>query len=121
MDAGRVEDWLDRYGRAWEARDPDAAAALFTEDATYRETPFAEPLRGAAGVRDYWAGVTELQEDVRFGYELLAVTGDLAIALWTSAFSRAPGGERAELDGVFVLRFGDDGLCRELREWWHAR
>jgi ketosteroid isomerase-like protein len=121
MDAGQVEDWLERYGRAWEARDPGAAEALFAEDATYRETPFAEPLRGAAAVREYWADVTDPQEDVRFGYELLAVTGELAIALWTSTFTRVPGGERAELDGVFVLRFGDDGLCRELREWWHAR
>jgi uncharacterized protein (TIGR02246 family) len=121
VDARHVEDWLDRYGRAWEERDPGAAAALFTEDATYRETPFAEPLRGAEAVREYWADVTEQQEDIRFGYGLLAVTGELAIALWTSTFTSVPGGDRVELDGVFVLRFGDDGLCNELREWWHAR
>jgi hypothetical protein len=23
------------------------------------------------------------------------------------------------LDGVFVLEFSEDGLCRSLREWWH--
>ena len=121
MDPADVENWLSRYGRAWEERDSEAAAALFTENATYRETPFAEPLRGREAVREYWADVTRSQEDIRFGSESLAVTGQRAIALWRSTFSRIVGGERVQLDGVFVLRFSDDGLCCELREWWHAR
>jgi hypothetical protein len=23
------------------------------------------------------------------------------------------------LDGIFLLEFNDEGLCRDLREWWH--
>ena len=37
-----VHEWAARYARAWEEADPDAAAALFTEDATYRSDPFRE-------------------------------------------------------------------------------
>jgi hypothetical protein len=33
--------------RAWEQRDADAAANLFTENATYQENPFGELLRDA--------------------------------------------------------------------------
>ena len=46
----QVQRWLDDYRKAWETRDADAAAALFTEDATYREQPYEEPYRGREGV-----------------------------------------------------------------------
>lgn len=53
-----VGEWLEAYKRAWERRDANAAAALFTEDATYHEKPYDAPLRGAAGVHEYWTKVT---------------------------------------------------------------
>ena len=49
-----VEEWAQRYGRAWEDADEDAVAALFTEDAVYRSAPFREPYRGEAEIRAYW-------------------------------------------------------------------
>jgi len=42
-----VRSWLDAYGRAWETRDPEAVVRLFTEDGTYQETPFVEPMAGS--------------------------------------------------------------------------
>ena len=50
-----LEEWAERYARAWEAADAEAAAALFTEDATYRADPFGDPYQGREGVRRYWA------------------------------------------------------------------
>jgi hypothetical protein len=47
-----VDEWLERYRTAWEQADPDAAAALFTEDAVHRSSPFREPHLGQDGVRD---------------------------------------------------------------------
>ena len=38
--------WLDGYKAAWEDGDPAAVGELFTAEATYRETPFVEPLKG---------------------------------------------------------------------------
>ena len=34
--------WLDAYGDAWESRDPDSAASLFSEDSSYKVTPYEE-------------------------------------------------------------------------------
>jgi hypothetical protein len=53
MTETQLENWLEALGRAWETRDPEAAAALFSERAEYYETPFVEPARGREGVRTY--------------------------------------------------------------------
>ncbi len=119
MTGARLRDWLERYRRAWESRDPDAAAALFSDAATYYETPFGRPAQGKDGVRAYWSGVTEHQRDVKFSYEVLSTTGDTGIARWWAEFTRVPSGVRTRLDGVFLLEFDRSGSCRSLREWWH--
>ena len=116
-----AEDWLTRYGRAWETADPQAAAALFTPDCRYFETPFSEPARGRDGVAGYWQAVPEGQTDVRFGFRVLAVSAPTVIAHWTATFNRRQGGSRVDLDGVFVLEFDEAGLCCTLREWWHRQ
>jgi hypothetical protein len=119
MTEEQLREWLDRYGQAWEACNPDAAAALFSEDAEYYETPFGPPSRGRQGVRAYWAAATGSQRDVSFTHQILSVSADRGIARWAAEFTRLAAGKRMRLDGVFVLDFGEDGLCRTLREWWH--
>jgi hypothetical protein len=114
-----LADWLDRYGAAWEARDADLAASLFSAGATYQVTPYEEPHRGPAGVRAYWADVTAGQRNVQFGYEILAVAGNTGIAHWHAAFDVADSPAHLRLNGIFVLDFDADGRCSRLREWWH--
>jgi ketosteroid isomerase-like protein len=116
-----VEAWLARYKDAWEQRDPDRAAALFSENAPYHETPFDPPKAGRRGVRDYWATVTADQRDVDVKSNVVAVTGRTAVARWSARLTAASNGARVELDGVFILAFDDSGLCKELREWWHVK
>ena len=116
-----VTAWLARYKDAWKRRDPDPAAALFTESAAYHELPFAEPKPGRAGIRAYWASVTEDQRDVAFESRVVAVEGRTAVARWSANLRSASSGARVELDGVFILVFERDDLCSELREWWHVR
>lgn len=121
LDANVLDKWLDAYGAAWEARDPDAAAALFAPGATYRDTPWSEPYSGPDGVRDYWAGVTADQRDVDFQSRALGVIGQTGVAEWSCRFRLDSSGSSVELNGVFVLEFDASGLCTSLREWWHAR
>lgn len=119
MDQPKLAAWLEKYGRAWEACDPEAAAALFSPDAEYYETPFQAPARGPEGVRDYWANATRNQSDVSFAYDIVSVTGARGIARWSANLTRVSTGVRVALDGIFLLEFSGEGLCRELREWWH--
>jgi uncharacterized protein (TIGR02246 family) len=117
----RVAAWLESYEDAWETLDADKAAALFTEDATYRDNPYADPYRGRQGIHEYWTTVTGDQRDVDFSYEVLSVSGDTGIAHWHSEFTQKSSGSGVVLDGIFVLEFTPEGLCRMLKEWWHLQ
>jgi hypothetical protein len=113
-----IRSWLDAYGRAWEDGDADAAAALFGEDATYRSNIFEE-YRGRNGVHTYWTEVTRTQEDVRVRMGSPFVDGDrVAAEFWTTMVN---GGAEITLPGCLLLRFGTDGLCLALREYWHLQ
>lgn len=111
-----VEEWLERYRTAWETADPDAAAALFTEDAVYRSSPFREPHRGHDGVHEYWTGATGGRSDtaVRIGRPITA-GNRTAVEFW--ATMRDDDGE-ITVSGILFLRFAPGGRCEELREAW---
>ena len=114
--------WLDRYRTAWEQRDPAAAAALFTADATYRETPFdPPPFEGREAIRDYWARTVAGQRDVRFSSDVLACADDRGICHWNASFTAAATGAKLELDGIFHCRFADDEHVSSFEEWWHLK
>jgi len=121
MDHESFQAWLEAYGRAWESHDPDAVVGLYSDDLVYYETPFDEPMRGREGIRRYWAEAVAAQRDVKFSADVLAVSGDTGIARWTTSLTRVPSGVQVELDGIFLVTFGDAGRCREFREWWHRR
>jgi len=120
-----VQNWLDEYGRAWIYGNPDHVVSLFSDTATYRETPFDEPMRGRHEIREYWQdGAAEAQEDVEFASQVWAVRNDTAIAGWQARFARKASGARVELEGVFRLVFSkEQGTleCTTLEEWSHSR
>ena len=103
---------------AWEQGDADAAAALFTEDAVYRSSPFREPHIGQDGVRDYWARATASQSDTRVRIGTPVTRGNKTAVEWWATM-RDEGGE-ITLPGILFLRFASDGRCEELRETWNV-
>jgi len=115
--SGTVEDWIEAYRRAWEERDADAAAALFTSDATYRANIFEQPHQGRDGVRAYWESVTSTQTDVRVRMGRPFVEGDrVAVEFWANMKVE---GDDVTLPGCLLLDFDTEGQCRRLREYWH--
>lgn len=110
------QEWLDAYARAWVERDPDAAAALFTPDATYGEQPYQQAFAGRDGVREYWARVTATQSDVRLRYGTPITVGQRTAVEWWATLKN--GGVPITLAGAFILTFDGEGLCRSLREYW---
>lgn len=111
-----LQDWIEGYRVAWEERDPEAAAALFTPDATYRSNIFEEPHQGQDGVRRYWSTVTGPQSEVEVRMGRPFADGSrVAVEFWTTM--RYDGAETT-LPGCLLLDFDDSGLCRRLREYY---
>jgi hypothetical protein len=112
----QVREWAEAYRIAWEKADSEAAGALFTDDASYRSNIYEEPHRERAGVVEYWTGVTAIQSDVTVRMGEPIVDGDRAdVEFWTTMSVE---GAPVTLAGCLLLRFGDDGLCADLREYW---
>ncbi len=118
MDRQAFVTWLDEYKRVWQERDGDGAAALFTADGSYQESPWREPMRGPE-IAAYWRRVAEEQREISFSYEIVATEGDTGVNRWQAAFAHLPSGQRFVLDGVFVVRLTASGRCYAFQEWWN--
>jgi hypothetical protein len=116
----QLGSWLQRFGRAWEDRDSDLAAALFSDDGAYQETPFDEPLRGGQEIGTYWSKLPKAR-DITFTFEILAVTDQWGIAHWRGSYTPIDGTPRLELDGILLVSLDDNGRCRAFREWSNRR
>ena len=111
-----VQQWVDAYADAWRERDAEAAAALFSEDSSYRSHPLQEAHLGSEGVRSYWETVTATQDavDVRMGAPVASDDGRrAAVEFWVRMRNS---GDEVTLIGILFLRFAEDGRCEDLRE-----
>ena len=106
--------WADGYKLAWETDDPVAAAALYHPDCVFRSAPFREPEPPI----DYTTRVypEARAEDVRFG-EPVEEGHRTAVEWWATLM--LPDGEEQAIAGCSVLRFDDQGLVVESRDYWH--
>ena len=117
MDAKK---FLDSYTRAWETKDAELAASLFTKDAIYQETPFEDPMVGADAIRAYWAGATGQQKEIDVLMREPTVVEGTVIAEWGVRYTHIPSGERRELRGILLAEFEGEKVT-SFREYWHRR
>lgn len=114
------ENWLQRYGRAWQARDAHAFTDLFAPDALYYWTPLDDPLKGRDEIAGVFNKAVGRQRDIDFGARVLYVEARLGAAHWSCSFNRVATGARVHLDGVLVVQFAETGKALSFREWWHS-
>ena len=113
--------WMEAYRQASEKGNLKAAAELFSQNAEYYETPFSNPIIGRDAIHRYWSEAAHAQKDVQFSYEILAVNGNLGVALWKGNFINVQSGSQVFLDGVLLVELNGHGQCTKMREWWHRR
>ena len=115
-----IRGTIDTYLRAWMQQDPELIVSIFTDDATYHERVLAEPIRGRAGIRDYWqskvvAGQANI--DARLLNLYPATDGTTVIAEWEAVFDDRVQGLRKRMREVAILEFAGERIA-SLREYW---
>jgi limonene-1,2-epoxide hydrolase len=113
-----VRKLIDIYMRAWTTQDPNLILEIFTPSATYHERVLGEPIRGHAGIRQYWR-TKVVNEQANISAELLSLylDGATAIAEWEARFDDLVEGHRKRMREVAILELDDDRIA-SLREYW---
>ncbi len=112
--------WLTAYGKAWEERDDNAFAALFTAGALYYWMPHEDPKKGRNEIASAFRCATSRQQAISFAFEILSVTTEFGVARWQCEFDRTTTGRRVHLDGIMKISFDKEWKGEEFREWWHT-
>jgi ketosteroid isomerase-like protein len=113
IDRASVEAWIAGYERAWRTAGTGSLAELFREDASYRMSPYEDTARGLDAIGALWERErTGPGEEFELRAELVAVEGDTAVARIEVVYASG-----AEYRDLWIIRFADDGRCREFEEW----
>jgi ketosteroid isomerase-like protein len=119
IDHNAVNNWLTNYLGAWQSYDPEAIGALFSADAKYRYNPFDEPVRGRDDIVADWLAHRDAPDSFAATYWPVAVDGDVAVANGRTTYFEPDGTTvKQTYDNIFVLKFDQDGRCRDFCEWF---
>lgn len=121
MTRKQLNTWLNKLGKAWEEKNPQAILPLFADKFEYYETPYKKPYTTKEGLIKLWQEVPDSQKDIKFGFDIITVTNNMAIAHWQATFTRIKQNKKAVLDGIFLVKLNGQGLATLFRQWWVAK
>jgi hypothetical protein len=96
----------DIFRAAAESKDFSSVEEIFSEDVVFRSPVVFKPYEGREALLVLLGAVVRVFEDFRYVEQV--ETGDAAVLMFEARV-----GDR-DLQGVDILRFGDDGLIREM-------
>lgn len=120
MDRAEFADWIGRYEAAWRSSGTEALSSVFTDDATYRHSPYAEPMSGLAAIGRSWEDERDGPDEVfTMSADVVAVDGDIGVARVVVRYGDPVTQEYTDL---WVVELAD-GLARNFEEWpfWPTR
>jgi ketosteroid isomerase-like protein len=110
-----VSRWLAGYEAAWLAPGTEGLAGLFTDDATYLQSPYEQPLTGVDAIKRMWEDEREGPDEVfALGTEILAVDGPTVVVRVEVCYGDPP---RQEYRDLWVIQLARDGRCTRFEEW----
>jgi ketosteroid isomerase-like protein len=120
-DRAAVSRWLAEYEAAWRTPGTERLASIFSDDITYRQSPYEDPVIGLHRVQRLWDEERTGPDEVfTLTTEILAVDGPTAVV---RAEVRYGDPVQQEYRDLWVMRLGDDGRCHWFEEWpfWPER
>jgi hypothetical protein len=109
--------WRDTWERAWPAKDSEAIFALYADGVEYRALVHRGPELGLAGVRGYLQREFGVENEIECRFGEPVVGGDRAAVEWWASW--VEDGKELTMAGATFLRFDDDGLVVDHRDYWN--
>jgi len=109
---------IDTFGRGWARADVEELMSVFSDQAVFIETPFAEPLNGVAAIRSYWQDVPYHQSEITFSAGEIFAAGPWFAAEFKCVFRRRRTGEWVDARGAIFCETEGDKIS-EMRMYWH--
>lgn len=114
----QLTDWLERYVQAWNTNDPAQIGALWSADAVYRTSPFADEWRGRDQIIERWLERQDEPNSTSFRYAMIGFNaGGAVVRGWTTYHTNPP----REYSNIWLIQLDDSGRCSEFTEWWMQR
>lgn len=115
MSHAEASAWVSAYERAWRTAGTEQLRDLFTEEASYRMSPYEEPAVGLAEIDELWDRERQgPDEEFEMAHEIVAVEEDTAVIRVEVHYG---GPEPLEYRDLWIVRIAADGRCREFEEW----
>jgi ketosteroid isomerase-like protein len=114
-DRQRFAEWVTAYERAWRTAGTDQLAELFTPDATYLTTPFADPVRGLDAIAELWEAEREgPDEEFTLAGEIVAADGSTGVVRLEVHYGEPHNRTYRDL---WIVCLDGDGRCFHFEEW----
>ena len=115
MERRDFRDWIGRYEHAWREPGTQELAGLFATDATYRQSPYADPIEGLAEIEAMWEREREGPDEIfTMNVELIAVEGETGVARVEVHYGDPP---KQSFRDLWVIELRVDGRARSFEEW----
>ena len=115
-----ARDLVDTFAEAWSKGQLDRILSVFTPDAVFQETPFAERLAGTESIRRYWSDVPYHQSEITVTTGEIFTVGPWFATEFKSVFRRRRTGEWVEARGALFCETSGS-LISEMRMYWHRK
>ncbi|WP_423464625.1 nuclear transport factor 2 family protein [Promicromonospora sp. MS192] len=114
VDRTLVQNWVRDYERLWRTPGTERLADLFSADASYLTSPWAEPIVGLPALREFWDAHRDGPDEAfTMTSEVVAVDGPTAVVRVAVEYE-APDGSWRDL---WLLTFDGAGRCAAFEEW----
>ena len=114
-DRAMARRWLAAYEAAWRAPGTQGLLQIFTGDASYRQSPYQEPVVGLDAIRQMWDDERDGPDEIfTIATDILAVDGPTAVV---RAEVRYGNPLRQEYRDLWIMQLGGDGRCHWFEEW----
>ena len=98
-----IDTWIADYEKAWRTAGTEPLSDLFTEDGSYRMSPYEEPSRGLEQIAALWERERDSpDEGFEMRHEVVAVEGDTAVVRVEIDYARG-----TEYRDLWIIRLED--------------